>query len=118
MPWKYILGILIISVVGFGVLVMSTPYLKSRVDTFLHPSRNQSGASYQLQQSLIAIGSGGVFGRGLGQGIQKFSYLPEPQGDSIFAVIGEETGFIGGVGVNCFIHNLCFSWIQDWILCT
>lgn len=97
MPWKYIIGIFIISVVGFGTLVAFTPYLKSRVDTFLHPNQNQSGASYQLQQSLIAIGSGGLFGRGLGQGIQKFSYLPEPQGDSIFAVIGEETGFIGSV---------------------
>ena len=99
MPWKYIMGIFIVSIVGFGILVAFTPYLKSRVDTFLHPSRNQSGASYQLQQSLIAIGSGGVFGRGLGQGIQKFSYLPEPQGDSIFAVIGEETGFVGAVSV-------------------
>lgn len=99
MPWKYIFGILIVSVVGFGILVTTTPYLKSRVDTFLNPSQNQSGASYQLQQSLIAIGSGGLLGRGLGQGIQKFSYLPEPQGDSIFAVVGEETGFVGSVAL-------------------
>ncbi len=99
MPWKYILGIFVISIVGFGILVSVTPYLKSRVDTFLHPSQNQSGASYQLQQSLIAIGSGGIFGRGLGQSIQKINYLPEPQGDSIFAVIGEETGFIGTVAI-------------------
>lgn len=99
MPWKYIAGIFIVSIVGFGILVMTTPYLKSRVDTFLNPSQNQSGASYQLQQSLIAIGSGGILGRGLGQGIQKFSYLPEPQGDSIFAVIGEEVGFVGSVAI-------------------
>ncbi len=50
-----------------------------------------------MQQSLIALGSGGIFGRGFGQSIQKFNYLPEPQGDSIFAVLGEELGFIGAV---------------------
>ncbi|MCC6323569.1 putative lipid II flippase FtsW, partial [Candidatus Nomurabacteria bacterium] len=99
MPWKYIFGIFIVCILGFGLLVSFTPYLRNRVDTFLHPSRNQSTSSYQLQQSLIAIGSGGIFGRGLGQSIQKYSYLPEPQGDSIFAVIGEETGFIGAVAI-------------------
>jgi cell division protein FtsW len=67
------------------------------VRTFIDQSRDPSGASYQLQQSLIAIGSGGVFGRGYGQSVQKFSYLPEPQGDSVFAVIGEEFGFLGSV---------------------
>lgn len=77
------------------VLVFFKPYLMSRVQTFINPSRDNNGSSYQLQQSLIAIGSGGVWGRGLGQSIQKFNYLPEPQGDSIFAVIGEELGLIG-----------------------
>jgi len=73
----------------------------SRVTTFLNPNQNGSGASYQLQQSLIAVGSGGLFGRGLGQSIQKFNYLPEPQGDSIFAVLGEELGFLGCVTLIC-----------------
>lgn len=94
-PWKYILGILGISLVGFMILVFFKPYLMERINTFINPSQNSSGSSYQLQQSLIAIGSGGVFGRGLGQSIQKFNYLPEPQGDSIFAVLGEELGFWG-----------------------
>ena len=53
----------------------------------------------KFQQSFIALGSGGIFGRGFGQSVQKFSYLPEPQGDSIFAVLGEELGFIGAFGV-------------------
>lgn len=97
MPWKYILGMLGIFFIGFIILVYFKPYLRERVHTFFNPNQNGSTSSYQLQQSLIAVGSGGTFGRGLGQSIQKFNYLPEPQGDSIFAVIGEELGFIGGV---------------------
>ncbi len=96
-PWKYILGIGLGSIILLGGLVFFTPYLKARVNTFIHPAQDSQGASYQLQQSLIAIGSGGVFGRGYGQSIQKFSYLPESQGDSIFAVVGEELGFVGSV---------------------
>lgn len=95
-PWKYILGLIGISLLGFAILVVFKPYLMERVKTFIDPNQNGSTSSYQLQQSLIAIGSGGVFGRGLGQSIQKFNYLPEPQGDSIFAVVGEELGFLGG----------------------
>ncbi len=96
-PWKYIFGVIGISVIALGGLVMAKPYLLDRVQTFINPSHDPRGSSYQLRQSLIAIGSGGMFGRGYGQSIQKFSYLPEPQGDSIFAVIGEEVGFIGSV---------------------
>jgi len=95
--WKYILGMIVVSILAFIILAFTTPYLRSRVNTFLHPNINSSTSSYQIQQSLIAIGSGGVIGRGLGQSIQKFNYLPEPQGDSIFAVVGEEMGFIGSV---------------------
>ena len=94
-PIKWILGLLGISIIAFIVLVTFKPYLMERVKTFLNPEQNASGSSYQLQQSLIAVGSGGIFGRGLGQSIQKFNYLPEPQGDSIFAVIGEELGLLG-----------------------
>lgn len=92
-----ILSFSILAVLGFTVL--ERPYLLDRVMTFLEPSRDPLGSSYQLQQGLIAIGSGGLFGRGFGQSVQKFSYLPEPQGDSIFAVIGEEFGFIGSTFV-------------------
>lgn len=100
-PWKSILGLLIISIVAFFILAFFKPYLMDRLSTFIHPNRDSSNTSYQLQQSLIAVGSGGIFGRGLGQSIQKFNYLPEPQGDSIFAVIGEELGFIGSVLLIC-----------------
>ena len=94
--WKYILSFLGISIIGFMILISFKPYLKERINTFINPNQNGSSTSYQLQQSLIAVGSGGAFGRGLGQSIQKFNYLPEPQGDSIFAVVGEELGFLGG----------------------
>lgn len=107
-PMRYIFGIGAAGILVLGILVSFTPYLQARVNTFLHPEQNSSGASYQIQQSLIALGSGGVVGRGFGQSIQKFSYLPEPQGDSIFAVLGEELGFIGTVSV-IFLY-LLFAW--------
>jgi len=96
-PIKYILGIGVGTTLVLGTLIYFTPYLQERVKTFVDPSQDSRGSSYQIQQSLIAIGSGGIFGRGFGQSIQKFNYLPEPQGDSIFAVLGEELGFIGAV---------------------
>ena len=63
--------------------------------TFIHPANDPRGSGYQIQQSLIAIGSGGITGRGFGQSVQKFNFLPEPMGDSIFAVASEEFGFAG-----------------------
>lgn len=96
-PIKYLIGIGLVGTLVLGSLIFFTPYLQARIKTFIDPSHDQSGSSYQLKQSLIAIGGGGLAGRGLGQSVQKFSYLPEPQGDSIFAVIGEEFGFVGSV---------------------
>lgn len=94
---KYILWLVFGSIITLSILVFYTPYLQERVKTFIDPSNDPRGSSYQIQQSLIAIGSGGISGRGFGQSIQKFNYLPEPQGDSIFAVLGEELGFLGTV---------------------
>ncbi len=78
-------------------LVKLEPYRMERILTFLDPARDQSGSGYQIKQSLIAIGSGGIMGRGFGMSVQKFNYLPEPIGDSIFAVFGEEFGFLGSI---------------------
>ncbi len=97
-PFRQILGLGFVLGIFFGALVFFTPYLQERVRTFINPAQDARGSSYQIQQSLIAIGSGGFLGRGYGQSIQKFSYLPEAQGDSIFAVLGEELGFVGSVG--------------------
>ncbi len=93
--WKKIISIVVVGLVGILLLALVRPYLMSRIKTYINPSSDAQGSSYQLQQGLIAIGSGGILGRGLGQSVQKFNYLPEPQGDSIYAVIGEEFGFIG-----------------------
>lgn len=95
--WKYIIAVCLIGLVALGALVAFRPYVAERFKTFMNPNHDPRGSSYQLRQALIAIGSGGTFGRGLGQSIQKFNYLPEPQGDSIFAIIGEEFGFMGSV---------------------
>ena len=93
--WRDIVMVIIIGILGIGLLALTKPYVRDRVETFFNPSQGQQDQSYQIKQSLIAIGSGGFTGRGFGQGIQKFTYLPEPMGDSIFAVAGEELGFIG-----------------------
>ena len=104
-PIKYILGVSFGVMLLLGTLVYFTPYLQERVKTFINPAQDAKGSSYQIQQSLIALGSGGIFGRGFGQSVQKFSYLPEPQGDSIFAVLGEELGFVGALAA-IFLYML------------
>lgn len=93
--WKQVLAGILIGITALALLSTFRPYVRDRIMTFFDPSQNQQHESYQLRQSLIAIGSGGFMGRGFGQGIQKFTYLPEPMGDSIFAVAAEELGFIG-----------------------
>ncbi len=85
-----LLGLCVIAIAAY-----QRPYVAKRIYTFIHPSADTKGAGYQAEQALIAVGSGGITGRGFGQSIQKFSHLPEPIGDSIFAVAGEEFGFIG-----------------------
>lgn len=89
------------------LLALVRPYVRDRIETFIHPADGQQAQSYQLKQALIAIGSGEFFGRGFGQGIQKFTYLPEPMGDSIFAVLGEEFGFVGSATL--VLLFLCFA---------
>ncbi len=96
---KHLLLLFFILAISLTALVYTRPYVKDRLNTFLHPASNPLGSGYQIQQSLIAIGSGGFSGRGFGQSIQKFNVLPEPIGDSIFAVAGEEFGFIGTVSL-------------------
>lgn len=95
--WRYVFMIMFAGLVGIALLAFMRPYIMQRITTFINPESDAQGASYQVQQSLIAIGSGGLFGRGFGQSVQKFTYLPEPVGDSIFAVAGEEFGFVGSI---------------------
>ena len=83
---------------GLG-LIFASPYRKQRLLTFFNPTSDPLGASYHIRQILIALGSGGVLGVGIGRSRQKYEYLPEATTDSIFAVIAEEVGFIGSAVV-------------------
>lgn len=89
----FCLGLGLIFITGIYFL---KPHARERILVFIHPTADTLGKGYQLQQSKIAIGSGGFFGRGFGLSLQKFDYLPQPIGDSIFAVFSEEFGFLGG----------------------
>ena len=97
--WRYILLMVILAGVSLLILAWARPYIMDRFLTFMDPSRDALGSGYQLQQSLIAVGSGGITGRGFGQSIQKFNFLPEPIGDSIFAVFCEEFGLLGSLSL-------------------
>jgi len=76
------------------LLIITSPYRKARLTAFLNPEENVLGIGYHVQQALVAIGSGGWLGRGFGRSLQKFSYLPEVVGDSVFAVMSEELGLL------------------------
>ena len=93
----YLIIILICCLLAFFLLIKFFPYRMARFTTFFNPSTDPQGISYQINQALLAIGSGGLFGKGLGHSIQKYNYLPEPMGDSICAILAEEIGFIGSL---------------------
>jgi len=97
--WRHIFIMISVAVLGLFLIASFRPYVKARLLTFANPTESSLTSGYQIQQSLIAIGSGGISGRGFGQSIQKFNFLPEPIGDSIFAVAAEEFGFFGGLGI-------------------
>jgi cell division protein FtsW len=102
--YRYLLGAVLLSLPALYVTLMSADYRRRRLMTFLDPWADPLGDGFQIIQSLIAVGTGGVLGRGLMQGVQKLFYLPEPHTDFIFAVIGEELGLIGTTVVVC-----CFA---------
>lgn len=89
-------GLASLGIVAFLLLIISAPYRIKRITAFINPWEDPLGDGFQIIQSLYAIGPGGLMGVGLGDSIQKYFYLPEPQTDFIFAILGEELGFIGG----------------------
>lgn len=95
--WLHIAGLAGLGVTALSILAYVRPYIQERLLTFINPATDPFGAGYQIQQSLIAVGSGKWLGRGFGQSIQKFNFVPEPVGDSIFAVFAEEWGFVGSL---------------------
>lgn len=94
-------GLSVLGLLGGMGLILTSAYRKARLLTFFDIGQDPLGASYHIRQILIALGSGGLFGVGLGASRQKYEYLPESMTDSIFAVIGEEMGFIGAALVVC-----------------
>ena len=99
LKWKVIIPIMIVGIALVGVFLFSDEYRLSRVTAFLHPEEDIRGTNWQAAQSLYALGSGEIFGLGLGQSRQKYLWLPEAQNDFIFSVLGEEFGLIGSVSV-------------------
>jgi len=83
------------AILGLIALIKFEPYRLGRLMVFLHPATDPLGIGFQVKQSMIAIGSGGIFGKGLGMSYQKFGFLPQAMTDSLFAVMGEELGIIG-----------------------
>lgn len=96
---KHLIGLLPVAVLGGIALILVEPYRAKRLMTFLNPDQGVQGSSYHLRQILIALGSGGIFGVGVGNSLQKYAYLPESTTDSIFAIIAEELGLIGALGL-------------------
>lgn len=97
MQYRYVIGLFAVGgIAGIGMVAMpGGEYRRHRVTAFMDPFKSGSDEGYQVVQSLLALGSGGIFGKGLGKSVQKTLYLPEPQNDFILAVIGEELGYVG-----------------------
>lgn len=106
LSYRYLTGLAVILLPAAMLAVAMKPYRMRRVMTFLDPWQDPLGAGYQTIQALIAVGSGGPFGKGLMGGIQKLFYIPEPHTDYIFAVIGEELGLVGTT-----VILICFALI-------
>ncbi|MBL7036516.1 putative lipid II flippase FtsW [Candidatus Microgenomates bacterium] len=98
-PLLHFLGTVAVGIVGVVGLILSSSYRRDRLITFLQNTTDPLGKSYHIRQILLAMGSGGIFGVGLGQSKQKYLFLPEASTDSIFAAIAEEIGLIGGLAI-------------------
>lgn len=97
LPYRYIIGLFSTGFLAAGLVALSNPYQHARITSWLDPWSDPQNTGFHLIQSMIAIGSGGVTGKGFGQSVQKLFYLPEQHTDFIFAVIAEEFGLVGGL---------------------
>lgn len=105
---RHLAFLFLLWVASLAVFIRFEPYRLNRFMIYLYPEMDPLGKGYQINQAMLAIGSGGIFGMGLGWSGQKYNYLPEPFGDSIFAIIGEELGFIGILAL--LILFMLFLW--------
>lgn len=99
LAWRYVVLAGLIALPAFWILVLSVPYRRNRILAFMEPDLDPQGIGFQVQQSLIAVGSGGLFGLGPGQGVQKLHFLPFANSDFIYAIVCEELGLVGALGV-------------------
>ena len=99
LPLKKVFMIGGVILIGLILAISSTPYRRERLQAYLHPEANCKGSGYQACQALIAVGSGGVIGLGLGSSVQAYGYLPEAANDSIFAIYAEKFGFVGSIAL-------------------
>ncbi|MBI5620297.1 putative lipid II flippase FtsW [Candidatus Gottesmanbacteria bacterium] len=112
-PIRHFAFLLPILIIGVTILAVTSPYRFRRLTTFLDTKSDPLGASYQIRQVLLSLGSGGLTGIGIGKSRQKYEYLPESNTDSIFAIIGEETGFVGATLV--VMVYAFFVWRIFWV---
>jgi cell division protein FtsW len=111
-PMKFVLILGLIAVLAAVYLAFDADYRSSRIDSFLDPYADPSGDGYQVIQGYYALGNGGVFGVGLGASRARWFYLPNAHTDFIFAIIGEETGLVGGITViGLFIALAAAGWV-------
>jgi len=109
LPLKVFVSSLLAAMSAAAVLAVSAGYRSDRVQSWLDPSADAQGAGYQARQAKFALANGGVFGDGLGQGTAKWNYLPNAHNDFIFAIIGEELGFIGAFGLLCLFGLFAYT---------
>jgi cell division protein FtsW len=109
LPLKVFVSSLLATVAAAAVLAVSEGYRSARVSSWLDPSADAQGAGYQARQAKFALANGGIFGDGLGQGTAKWNYLPNAHNDFIFAIIGEELGFIGAFGLLCLFGLFAYT---------
>lgn len=109
LPLKLFVSAVSGAVIAAGILAVSAGYRSARVQSWLNPMADAQGSGYQARQARYALANGGLFGDGLGQGTAKYNYLPNAHNDFIFAIIGEELGYIGAAGVLCLFGLFAYT---------
>ena len=112
LSWRYIVPALVVIPPLLGVLVLAEEYRRQRFLAFLDPEKDPLGSGFQALQSLIAVGSGGVFGLGPGKSVQKLYFLPHPESDFIFSIVAEELGMIGALTVLALFSVLAWRGLR------
>ena len=111
-PLRHLALLALLAGGAVAVLIVAQPYERARLTSFLHPWASKSSAGFQAVQGQIALGSGGLFGVGLGRSVEKVFYLPEAQTDFILAVLGEELGVLGIVGLVCLYGMIAYAGLR------